>query len=218
MPEPGSNRARRARPPSTTTRMSGKVSEVSAIEVASTILRPQRAPAPRAAPQGPSRRTAAGSCSPAVAQQRLDPADLALAGQEDQHAALGLLQRLPHQRRHRRLEAQRGIRGRGSQRVSTGKARPSAVITGAPPISAATGAASSVADITTSARSGRSARAPPAQGQAKVGLQAAFVKFVEDHAPTPGNSASDWIIRVRMPSVTTSIRVAAETRASPRMR
>ena len=37
---PGSNRARRARPASTTTlRMSGRVSEVSAIEVASTILR-----------------------------------------------------------------------------------------------------------------------------------------------------------------------------------
>ena len=40
MPEPGSKRARRARPASTTTRTSGMVSEVSAIAVASTSLRP----------------------------------------------------------------------------------------------------------------------------------------------------------------------------------
>ena len=40
IPEPGSKRARRARPASTTTRTSGMVSEVSAIAVASTSLRP----------------------------------------------------------------------------------------------------------------------------------------------------------------------------------
>ena len=43
MPEAGSNRARRASPPSTTMRTPSMVSEVSAMEVASTSLRASEA-------------------------------------------------------------------------------------------------------------------------------------------------------------------------------
>ena len=45
----------------------------------------------------------------AAFQQVFDAADLALAGQEDENAALGLLDRLRHQPRDRRLEAERGV-------------------------------------------------------------------------------------------------------------
>jgi hypothetical protein len=82
---------------------------------------------------------------------------------------------------------------------------------GASPIRAATGAASSVADMTsTSCRSGRSAlrisHARPAQGR-----RSGCVREIRQrsHSPHAGKLGSDWIIRVRMPSVTTSIRVAA---------
>ena len=66
MPEPGSKRARRARPASTTTRTSGMVSEVSAIAVASTSLRPGGERRERGALRGrrAGRRAAAGATTP----------------------------------------------------------------------------------------------------------------------------------------------------------
>ncbi len=127
MPELGSNLARRLRPPSTTTVMSGRVRLVSAIEVASTTRRP--ATGPKAA------RWAANSIAPNSGrtvqpgrppQHPLNPPDFALTGQKGQKPALRhLLQRLPDQPGHRRLEPLAGDPARGrSQRVSTGKARP----------------------------------------------------------------------------------------------
>ena len=108
---------------------------------------------------------------------------------------------------------------RGSQRVSTGHARPSDVTSGASPISRATGAASSVADIATRIRSSRSA---PLISRQSARPRSAFRlrswNSSKRTAPTPSSDGSDWIIRVRMPSVTTSIRVARLTFASPRMR
>ena len=77
--------------------------------------------------------------------------------------------------------------GRSSQRVSTGKARPSAVRIGASPISAATGAASRVADITRSRRSGRSAaRTSSASARPRSACSAALVELVEDQAADAG--------------------------------
>ena len=166
MPEPGSKRARRARPPSTTTRTSGIVSEVSAIAVASTSRRPVASGTSAAALLG-ERQSAVERLDDDPGreprcQPRGGPGDLALA-------RAGRRGRRPRSRRALRARdrptasSKRGplrappFHGRSSQRVSTGKARPSAVITGASSISAATGPASSVADMTRRRRSGRSA-------------------------------------------------------------
>ncbi len=110
-----------------------------------------------------------------------------------------------------------GRRGRSSQRVSIGKARPSAVKTGAPSISAATGSASSVADMTRSRRSGRSAaRASSASASPRSAFSARSWNSSKIRQPTPGRSGADCSIRVSTPSVTTSIRLPG--RVSPRMR
>ena len=153
-----------------------------------------------------------------AASARRRPGDLRLPRQEHQHPALGLgrapaASAPPPPPRSARWPAH----GRSSQRVSTGQARPSAVTTGAPPISSATGAASSVADITRSSRSGRSAaRTSSASASPRSACSARSWNSSKITQPTPGSSGSDWIIRVRMPSVTTSI--AAPGTASPRMR
>ena len=107
--------------------------------------------------------------------------------------------------------------GRSSQRVSTGKARPSERMTGAPSKSVATGWASSVADMTTSARSGRSAaRASHARASPRSAFRLRSWNSSKMTQPTPSSEGSDCSIRVRMPSVTTSIRLPGTD--SPRMR
>ena len=56
------------------------------------------------------------------------------------------------------------------------------------------------------------------QGEAEVGLQAALVELVEDHQPDAVEPGSRCSRRVRMPSVTTSTRVAGPTARSSRVR
>ncbi len=221
MPEAGSNRARLARPPSTTMRMSGRVSEVSAMAVASTTLRAPgigasaaRCPAASIAPKSgriaqPGRPASSASTrriSPSPGRKtRMPPSASSAACRTSAATAAS-----------KRSE---GSAGRGSQRVSTGKARPSAVRTGTPPIRAATGAASSVADMTRSRRSGLSAaRTSSASARPRSACSERSWNSSKITQETPGSSGSDWIIRVRMPSVTTSIRVRAEVLASPRIR
>ena len=195
MPEPGSKRARRARPASTTTRTSGMVSEVSAIAVASTSRRPSAsgARARRCSAKGRppcsgcsttpggrrgARRAAVRAISAWPGRKTSAPPSVSARARERQLGDRLLEARaLPRRRDH----------GRSSQRVSTGQARPSAVRIGASSISAATGAASSVADITRRRRSGRSAAAAlEREREAEVGLQRALVELVEDHAADAG--------------------------------
>ena len=143
---------------------------------------------------------------------------LAFAGQEGEHVARAFLQRLPYEKRHLRFEPLPGGGGRSRQRRSTMKPRPSEVTTGASSI-AATGPASSVADVTSICRSGRNAcRTSHVSARPRSAFRERSWNSSKTTQPTPASSGSLWIIRVRMPSVTTSIRVAAETSASPRIR
>ncbi len=225
MPEAGSKRDRRARPPSTTTRTSGIVSEVSAIEVASTSLRRPSGAGASAARWSASGRPPCSGCSSASGgrsrasaaatrpisawpgrKTRTPPAVAASAARTRSATAAS-----------KRGPPGPGDQGRSSQIVSTGCARPSAVTSGAPPISAATGAASSVADIAISARSGRSAeRASSASARPRSACRPRSWNSSKITQPTPGRSGADCSIRVSTPSVTTSIR--APGTLSPRMR
>ena len=222
MPDDGSNRARRALPPSTTMRMSGSVSEVSAIEVARTTRRPSTGP--RAA------RWAANSIAPkrgrtvqsetrparAVATLRISPSP----GRKARRPPSGTSSKA--WRICAAMTASKRAVGsglRGSQRVSTAKARPCEVTRGASCIRRATGSASRVADMTITTRSSRSApRSSKVSARPKSACRLRSWNSSKITAPTPGRSGSDWIMRVRMPSVTTSMRVARVTLASPLMR
>ena len=222
MPAPGSNRDRRASPASTTTRTSWMVSEVSAIEVASTILRAARsgriaaccACASSAPNSGRITQPGGTRSFNAASQRRISPSP----GRNTSTApSVSARARSTRSATACSIRAPRAS-GRSSQRVSTGNIRPWDVIRGAS-ISAATGPASSVADIATSIRSSRSA---PAISRHSASPKSAFSERSWNSskitAPTPDSSGSDWIIRVRIPSVTTSIRVPGPTFDSPRMR
>ena len=195
MPEPGSNRARRAGPPSTTTRIAvdrqrgfgdgGGEHDLADADPAR-AARAARCAASPAARRNSGRSVApAGNRGPSAAsQRRISPSP----GRKTSTPPLGFFQRLHHQVGHgglgRRAHPCGGAR---SQRVSTGKARPSDVMIGASSSSAATGAASSVADITRSRRSSRSApRNLHAQREAEIGVDRAFVELVEDHRADAG--------------------------------
>ena len=161
----------------------GMVRLVSAMLVASTTL---RCPAARrrehrvlrrgrqicrtaaAAPRRARRRLRASS--------RLHAADLACAGQEHQHVARLRAQRALHQLRHLLLRRRHRSRacGRGGQErqaaagicISTAKARPGELTSGASPSSCATRAPSSVADMTRMRNAAPSWRAHPAPAPA----------------------------------------------------
>ena len=191
--------------------------------VASTTLRP-RCDRRDGGPLGgkihrPEQRPHAAITGQPALERGLRAADLALAGQEDQHPAVGFRHRL-HDRSAVAASSRAPLAsGASRQRMSTGWARPRAVITGASPISAATGPASSVADITNSARSSRSA---PASSRHSASPRSALSERSWNSskitAPTPDSSGSDWIIRVSTPSVTTSMRVLSDVLVAPRMR
>ena len=223
IPDPGSNRARRARPQSTTTRMSSIVSDVSAIDVASTSLRP----------------VAAGAMAARCALNGIDPcsghsttssgsAGVRAAATRDISPAPGRNTSTPpavsssaRRTRPAHCVTNRVSFGGGvsSQRVSTGNACPSERTVGAPPISAATGAVSSVADIARRIRSSRSApRTSSASASPRSALSERSWNSSKITAPMPPSPGSNWIMRVRMPSVTTSIWVEPDTLLSPRMR
>ena len=223
MPLAGSNRARRDRPPSTTTRISGRVSEVSAMDVASTMRRPSatgpvaaRWAAKSIAPNS-GRTTQPGGRRPfsSASTFLISPSPGRKASTPPSAVSDTACRIRSAIAGSRRI----GPSGLGSQRVSTGKARPAEVITGASPIRAATGAASSVADITiTTSSSRRAARTSSARASPRSAFSERSWNSSKISAPIPSSDGSDWIIRVRMPSVTTSILVARLTFASPRIR
>ena len=111
----------------------------------------------------------------------------------------------------------------GRHRMSTGWVRPSLVITGAGssprPITAATRSVSRVADMARMRRSGRSAdRASRVKARARSAWRLRSWISSKITIPVPGRDGSCWRRRVRMPSVTTSMRVSRPTWRSSRVR
>ena len=107
---------------------------------------------------------------------------------------------------------------RSACRISTGKLRPALSITGASPSSSATRAPSTVADMTSSRRSGRNAPCTSsASASPKSPSSERSWNSSKRMAAMPGSSGSSRIMRARMPSVTTRMRVLAETLRSMRM-
>ena len=108
---------------------------------------------------------------------------------------------------------------RGSQRASTGNMRPALVTIGAPPSSRAIGSPSSVADMTRMRRSSRTSccecltSASPRSACSERSWNSSKIT-----SPTPSSVGSLLSMRVRTPSVTTSIWVFAPTRVSRRTR
>ena len=110
----------------------------------------------------------------------------------------------------------------GRHRISTGCVRPSLVITGAGwlrPMTPATRSVSRVADMARMRRSGRSAsRVSSVKARARSVWR--FRSWISSKITMPvrGSDGSRWRRRVRMPSVTTSMRVSRPTRRSSRVR
>ena len=106
----------------------------------------------------------------------------------------------------------------GRYRVVTGWAAPGACTTVAPPSRPAVAATSRVADITTTARSGRklpavsSTRASPVSADRERSWNSSKIT-----TSTPASSGSRCRRRVRIPSVTNSMRVRALVRRSSRV-
>ena len=223
IPERGSNLGTRAMPESTTAVTPSIVRLVSAIDVARTILRrpggdgaiasscssaaivPCRAKT--RGPFGPTRsrtRSAIRRISPAPGRNTSTSPEVSASAR---CTAIGTasIARVP-------------VRG-ATQCVSTGKARPCAVTTGAPPRSAATRSPSSVADITTMRKSGRSSSAVRSASASPVSattLRSWNSSKITQHTPSSVGSLAS--IRVSTPSVTTSMRVAGPLSVSPRTR
>ena len=157
------------------------------------------------------------------AEGRADPADVGGAGEEHEHVAgVGT-------RGRRRTDGGDGLGGPvarvrrppphldGMRPPVAGddrrRRRPS------PPRSAATRPVSSVADMASTRRSGRStARASRVRARARSVWRLRSWISSKTTRPTPASDGSCWRRRVRMPSVTTSIRVAGPTLRSSRVR
>ena len=193
------------------------VSEVSAIEVASTTLRwPLGAGAMARSCTAASSAPNSGTISIAsvmdpLAEKILGAADFRRTRQERQHRARIGAQR--HRDRIRHLPLQRRI-GLAAEIAGLAPERRGlrCDITGASPSSLATRAPSSVADIT---RMRRSSRRPTCASRASASPRSASSErswnSSNSTAATPDSSGSSRICREKMPSVTTSILVARET-------
>ena len=220
-PVAGSYFGSRDRPLSTTTRTPSMVSEVSAMDVASTILR-------RPAGAG----LIAASC---VRASRLPNSGTmsALAGtRPPSRSAVRSISRWPGRKARidpssfdrapriaRATASSTGSSGpRSSWRMSTGKLRPSLSITAASPSSRATRAPSMVADMTSSRRSGRSAPCTSiASARPKSPSSERSWNSSNRIAAMPVSSGSSRIIRASTPSVTTRMRVLGPTLLSMRI-
>ena len=189
------------------------VSEVSAIEVASTTLRrPGSAGLHRPVLLAPvesavERRDVDGGVGDPLAQHCLDAADLALARQEDEDRA-------GSRRGARAVTASGDLVLDAPVRIAAeiaGLDREGATLdstTGASPSSRATRAPSRVADMT---RRRRSSRSPPWASSASARPRSASRQrswnSSKSTAATPSSAGSSRIMRVNTPSVTTSMRV-----------
>ena len=108
---------------------------------------------------------------------------------------------------------------RPTYRSSTGNIRPCDSTWTSPGMMVAKPATSSVADISNRRRSGRNAaRASNVSASAKSESRLRSWTSSNKTPATPASSGSLTSMRVKMPSVTTSMRVAADVRASSRVR
>ena len=160
-PSAGSNRGRRAKPASTTMRTPSIVKLVSAIEVANTTLRRPAGEGAIAAswsagPIAPYSGRISTLGSPMLARKTSAVRSISRTPGKNTSAlprsALSALRTAAAT-----SSSTRAATARGRYTCATGNIRPSLTITGASPSNAAIRAASKVADITTSFRSGRSA-------------------------------------------------------------
>ncbi len=106
-----------------------------------------------------------------------------------------------------------------AKRDSTGNVRPSDVTIGASPKSRATASPSSVADMTSTLRSGvRFSRASNTSANPRSACKLRSWNSSKITTAIPSSAGSVCNMRVRTPSVTTSTRVSRETRVSMRIR
>ena len=222
MPVLGSKRGTRDSPASTTIRIPSMVRLLSAIEVASTTLRRPAGAGRSAASCCSSGRSpwsaATSTCAerPAAASssavRRISPSPGRKASTLPGSSASARLMAAAIARSMRSPGA-----GRSRCLTATGWTRPWLRTTGAPSSRVATAAASSVADITSTWRSGQSAaRASRARASDRSVSSPRSWNSSKTTSPVPGRSGSRCSRRRNSPSVTTSMRVSRETRDSPR--
>ena len=230
IPVAGSKRARRASPESTTTRTPSIVRLVSAMLVASTILR---------CCASPGRNRCVLFCRRQIAEQRqhahaarqtaffellLRAADLRLSRQERQDVARFLFERLRDRSRGSRSDVDLALATRSQRRRPPSASRlETLVLPRLRPAhcraAARRRAASSVADITRMRRSSRtSACASRHSARPRSALRLRSWNSSKITIATPSSVASRCSQRVRIPSVTTSMRVLLLVRDSSRVR
>ena len=215
MPRRGSNRAMRASPLSMTTRTPSMVSEVSATLVATIALRFDSWRARRPVPPAAIRREAEArqiDRSRARRGSRKWCAVISyLPGMKMSASPFSAAGETARARRPRDPRSDNSHRDRLLEIFDRdGKLRPAEVRRTQGSRYFCSCGVSSVADITTSFRSGRlvSWRCKRAR-QRDVAVEMALVKFVEqDGVDTPRSSGSSIICRSRMPSVTKRMRVS----------
>ena len=205
----------RARPESTTTRTPSTVSDVSAMSVDSTTRRRPAGDGASARSWSPSERAPASGYTSTSARRpgRAQPSVRLISpmpGQEHEHVA-GLFVAVPRSTAAAVAASMPVCVCLAWQPAASrpGYIRPSLSITGASSSTATSPAVSGVADIAMIRRSGRivpatsvSKRQPRSVGRLRSWTSSKITR------PTPGNSGSFCSRRVRMPSVTTSIRVS----------
>ena len=220
----GSKRGSRASPLSTTTRTPGNVTEDSATLVASTMRRRPSGSGASASvccssgnsPCSGSKRTSPAATAGSVASARRASPISRWPGRNTSRSPGSCASACSTQRRN--CGSRPSSRRAGKYATDTGYERPSDDSRGAS-IRAASAAPSSVADITSSRRSGRScACTSSARARPRSPARWRSWNSSKTMAATLSRVGSSWIIRVRMPSVSTSMRVAAETLFSKRMR
>ena len=218
----GSKRGSRARPLSITTRTPGRVTEDSATLVASTTRR-------RPSGAGCSTRDC---CSTGSSPCRASTSVSAGSAAASSAACTRAISRWPGRNTstspgcrasassaaRRAWACSDSSRRAGKWLTATGWPRPSLDSRGASR-NAARRCPSRVADITTIRRSSRRpACTSRASARPRSAARWRSWNSSNSRAPMPSSSGSSWIIRVRMPSVTTSIRVRADTLFSKRIR
>ena len=187
---------------------------------------PCAGPAARARWRGPARRGRGrrkaarldGRVAQSLGQALGGAQDLALAGQEDQHAAglsasaVRTARATWSSSRSARIAAE--VAGLDRDTAAPGSRSPAHR-----PAGRATRAPSRVADITSSRRSSRSSAWPSrAKARPRSASRLRSWNSSNSTAATPSRPGSSRIMRVKTPSVTTSIRVRAETRDCMRTR
>ena len=211
-------RGRRTSPPSTTIRTPSTVRLDSAMSVASTTRRRPAGDGARARSCSSGRRLpCSGRTSTSRGRSASNPPTRRMAAAPGRNTSTSPLSSRTASCTTAATASKGRTRGPGGrQRMSTGWVRPGLVTTGAgpavPPSRTASRVASSVADMASNRRSGRRpSRASRASASARSVCRCRSWTSSKTTSAVPGRLGSAWSRRVRIPSVTTSIRVAGPT-------